>query len=135
MDTLEILLVEDNPGDIRLMQEALKVSNLSYHLNVASDGIEALAWLNKTKIPSQFPRPDVILLDLNLPKKTGFEVLEELKTDDDFKDIPIIVLTSSDRDFDVLVAYKKRASAYLVKPLTLNQFDEVIDAILKLCAS
>ncbi|MCA0455965.1 MAG: response regulator [Chloroflexi bacterium] len=130
MHALEILLVEDNPGDVRLTQEALRESDLPHHLNVARDGIEALALLTQDNITAL---PDVILLDLNLPKKSGLEVLEEVKTDQHLKDIPIIVLTSSASDRDVLVAYKKQASAYLVKPSNLYQFDEVINAIVALC--
>ncbi len=134
MGVLEILLVEDNPGDVRLTQEALKESNLSYRLKVASDGIAAMTLLSNSKNDSQIVCPDVILLDLNLPGKNGLEVLDEVKTDNDLKHIPIIVLTSSDRDLDVLIAYKKQASAYLVKPSRLSQFDEVINAIVTLCA-
>lgn len=134
MGVLEILLVEDNPGDVRLTQEALKESNLTYRLKVAADGIEAMNLLAKSKNDAQIVRPDVILLDLNLPGKNGLEVLDEVKTDSDLKNIPIIVLTSSDRDLDVLIAYKKQASAYLVKPSRLSQFDEVINAIVTLCA-
>jgi CheY-like chemotaxis protein len=129
MDVLEILLVEDNPGDVRLIQEAFKESELVYHLNVVSDGIEALTRLKKAEGSS----PNVILLDLNLPGKNGLEILDEIKSDNGLKDIPIIVLTSSDRDLDVLVAYKRQASAYLIKPATLSQFDEVIDAVVTLC--
>jgi two-component system, chemotaxis family, response regulator Rcp1 len=129
MDVLEILLVEDNPGDVRLVQEAFKESKLSYHLNVVSDGTDALTLLKKVESNS----PNAILLDLNLPGKNGLEILDEIKADHQLKDIPIIVLTSSDRDLDVLVAYKRKASAYLIKPSNLSQFDEVIDAIVTLC--
>jgi two-component system, chemotaxis family, response regulator Rcp1 len=133
MGALEILLVEDNPGDVRLVQEAFKESSLLYHLNVVSDGIEALSLLRKADCDSEVSRPNVILLDLNLPRKNGLEILDEVKSDQSLKDIPIIVLTSSDRDLDVLVAYKRQASAYLLKPTTLGEFDEVIDAITTLC--
>lgn len=133
MDTLEILLVEDNPGDVWLTREAFKESKLNYHLNVVLDGVEAIACLRKAERYSQAARPDVILLDLNLPRKNGLEVLDEIRSDDELKDIPIIVLTSSDRDLDVLSAYKKRASAYLVKPSDLSQFDELVHAIVALC--
>lgn len=131
MDILEILLVEDNPGDVRLTQEALRESKIHYHLTVASDGIQALDMLASS---TRTVRPNVILLDLNLPGKNGLEILDDLKADNDLKEIPIIVLTSSENDLDVLVAYKKQASAYLVKPATLSQFDEVINAIVTLCA-
>jgi len=133
MGVLEIMLVEDNPGDVRLVQEAFKESQLVYHLNVVSDGIEALAQLRRADRDAQINRPNVILLDLNLPRKNGLEILNEIKSDDSLRDIPIIVLTSSDRDLDVLVAYKRQASAYLLKPTTLGEFDEVIDAIVALC--
>jgi CheY-like chemotaxis protein len=129
MGALEILVVEDNPGDSRLLEYALKESQLTHHLMVAVDGIQALALLRKSEPYTHAARPDVIVLDLNLPGKTGLEVLEEIKSDDELKNIPIIVLTSSDRDLDVLVAYRKQASAYLVKPSSLREFEEVIHAI------
>ena len=133
MVAIEILLVEDNPGDVRLSAEALKESNLIYGLNVVVDGKKAMKYLKRGKGYSHAPRPHVIILDLNLPGKNGLEVLEDIRSDQELKDIPIIILTSSESDLDVLMAYKKQANAYLVKPSNLKQFDEVINAIVALC--
>ena len=135
MNAIEILLVEDNSGDVRLSIEAFKGSNLSHHINVTQDGVEAIAFLRRNDAYSQVPRPDIILLDLNLPRKNGMEVLEEIKLDDALKDIPVIIFTSSENDVDVLLAYKNQADAYLVKPANLSQFDLVIEAIEKLCVA
>jgi len=129
MDVIEILLVEDNPGDVRLLENALKESSLAYHLHAVTDSDQAFALLRNSDPFADVPRPDVILLDLNLPGKNGLEVLEEIKADEELKNIPIIVLTSSERDLDVLVAYRKQASAYLVKPSELSEFAEIIHAI------
>ncbi len=133
MAAIEILLVEDNPGDVRLSEEALKESNLVYDLNVVVDGTKAMTFLRREEGYSQVPRPDVVILDLNLPGKNGLEVLEDIRSDEALRDIPIIILTSSESDLDVLMAYKKQANAYLVKPSNLKQFGEVIDAIVALC--
>ncbi len=130
---IQILLVEDNPGDVRLSSEALKESDLPYCLNVVIDGAQAMTFLRREECYGHAPRPDVIMLDLNLPRKNGLEVLQEIRSDQELKDIPVIILTSSDSDLDVLVAYKKQASAYLVKPSSLSQYNEVIDAIVALC--
>jgi CheY-like chemotaxis protein len=129
---IQILLVEDNPGDVRLSSEALKESNLTYDLNVVVDGTKAMTFLRQGDGYSHVARPNVIILDLNLPGKNGLEVLSEIKSDQELKDIPVIILTSSDSDLDVLIAYRKQANAYLVKPSTLSQFDEVINAIVAL---
>ncbi len=133
MAVIEILLVEDNPGDVRLSSEALKESNLIYDLNVVLDGTEAMDFLRRVENYAHVPRPDVIILDLNLPGKNGLEVLEDIRSDQELKEIPIIILTSSENDLDVLMAYKKQANAYLVKPANLNLFNEVINAIVTLC--
>ena len=133
MTAIQILLVEDNLGDVRLATEALKESQLLYQLHVVLDGVEALTFLGQEADYSQVPRPDVIILDLNLPKKNGLEVLDEIRSDQNLKDIPILILTSSESDLDVLMSYKKKASGYLVKPSTLGQFNEVINAISVLC--
>jgi two-component system, chemotaxis family, response regulator Rcp1 len=133
MAAIQILLVEDNPGDVRLSYEAFKESNLPHYLHVVEDGVEAMGFVRQSIAYSEVPRPDVIILDLNLPRKNGLEVLEEIRSDQELKDIPIIILTSSDNDLDVLIAYKKHASAYLVKPSNLSQFDEVINAVMALC--
>ena len=133
MTAIQILLVEDNLGDVRLATEALKESQLLYQLHVVLDGVEALTFLGQEADYSQVPRPDVIILDLNLPKKNGLEVLDEIRSDQNLKDIPILILTSSESDLDVLMSYKKKASGYLVKPSSLGQFNEVINAISVLC--
>jgi two-component system, chemotaxis family, response regulator Rcp1 len=133
MNAIEILLVEDNSGDVRLSIEAFKGSNLIHHINVVQDGVEAIAFLRQVERYSDAPRPHVILLDLNLPRKNGMEVLDEIKSDNGLKDIPVVIFTSSDNDVDVLLAYKKQANAYLVKPASLSQFDLVIKAVEELC--
>jgi len=133
MNAIQILLVEDNPGDVRLSTEAFKDSNLPHDLHIVPDGVEAIGFVRQTPAYSQAPRPDIIILDLNLPRKNGLEVLEEIRSDQELKDIPIIILTSSHNDLDVLIAYKKQANAYLVKPSDLSQYDEVINAVVALC--
>ena len=133
MSALQILLVEDNPGDVRLSSEAFKESNLPHCLHVVKDGIEAMGFVRHTTAYSQAPRPDIIILDLDLPRKNGLEVLQEIRSDQELKDIPIVILTSSANDLDVLIAYRKQANAYLVKPSDLSQYDEVINAVVALC--
>jgi len=125
----EILLVEDNPGDVRLIVESLIEEDLQYNLHVASDGVEALEFLRHTGKFENSPRPDLILLDLNLPRKNGVEVLEEIKTDEDLRRIPVIILTVSQAQEDILTAYNLYANCYLVKPIDLNQYYTLIDAI------
>lgn len=125
----EILLVEDNPGDVRLIEESLIEEDLQYNLHVASDGVEALEFLRHTGKYEKSPRPDLILLDLNLPRKNGVEVLEEIKIDDDLRRIPVIILTASQAQEDILTAYNLYANCYLVKPIDLNQYYTLIDAI------
>ena len=126
---VEILLVEDSPGDIRLTQEALKESKISNNLHVVMDGEEAIAFLKKRDKFSEKPRPDLILLDLNLPKKDGREVLAEIKKDEDLKRIPVVVLTMSELEEDVLKSYNLYANCYITKPVDLNQFIKVILSI------
>ena len=127
--TVEILLVEDNPGDIRLTREALKESKLRNSLNVVKDGIEALEFLRRQGRYASAPRPDLILLDLNLPRKDGREVLAEIKDDDDLKRIPVVVLTTSKADQDIMRAYDLHANCYITKPVDLNQFLNVVHTI------
>lgn len=130
-DIIEILLIEDNPGDIRLFQEAITVSKINLHLNVVRDGEQALHFLD-TKPPfTDAPRPDIILLDINLPRKSGHEVLEALKAHPTHRRIPIIVLTSSQAPEDVQAAYEKHANCYIVKPVQLTDFFRVVNTVEK----
>ncbi|MBP7389732.1 MAG: response regulator [Chitinophagales bacterium] len=124
-----ILLVEDNPGDIRLTQEALKESQLDIHLDVVSDGEQAIDFLNKKNKYVDAVRPHIILLDLNLPKKNGIEVLKEIKVQDGLKAIPVIVLTTSDADHDISKAYSLHANCYILKPVDFDDFAKVIQLI------
>ena len=126
---IEILLVEDNPGDSRLAKEALKESKLKNNLYVAEDGDEALNFLYKTGKYSIMPRPDLIILDLNLPKKDGREVLAEIKNDDNLKRIPVVILTISKAEEDILKTYNLHANCYVTKPLDLDQFMKVVRSI------
>jgi CheY-like chemotaxis protein len=126
---IEILLVEDNPGDVRLTKEALKDAKVRNNLHVAMDGVEALAFLRKQGKFGAAVRPDLILLDLNLPKKNGREVLEEVKRDPALQHIPIVILTTSQAEQDVLESYRLRANAYVTKPVDLDQFLKVVGSI------
>ncbi len=119
---VEILLVEDNPADVRLTQEVFRDSRITNNIYVVSDGEEALAFLRKKERYAEEPRPDIILLDLNLPKKDGRQVLAEIKTDQELKTIPVIVLTTSDADRDVRTAYEAGVNSYITKPVDLGQF-------------
>lgn len=126
---IEILLIEDNPGDIRLTVEAFKEIKLLNNLYVVEDGIEAIAYLkNEGKYKKQ-PRPDLILLDLNLPKKDGREVLGEIKKDNDLKRIPVIILTISQADEDIITTYNLHANCYVNKPINMEQFVKVVKSI------
>ncbi len=124
-----ILLVEDNPGDIRLTQEALKESQMEIHLDVVSDGEQAIEFLTKRGKYAEANRPHIILLDLNLPKKNGIEVLKEVKANESLKKIPIIVLTTSDADHDVTKAYSLHANCYILKPVDFDDFARVIKLV------
>jgi chemotaxis family two-component system response regulator Rcp1 len=126
---VEILLVEDNPGDVRLTREALKEGKVHNNLSVATDGIEALAYLRKEGKYAEVVRPDLILLDLNLPRKDGREVLQEIKGDARLRNIPIVVLTSSQAEQDILGAYDLHANCYVTKPVDLDQFIRVVQSI------
>jgi CheY-like chemotaxis protein len=125
----DVLLVEDNPGDVRLTQEAFKEGKLFVKLHVVTDGVEAMAFVRKEGQYENAPRPDLILLDLNLPRKDGREVLEDLKGDEDLKRIPVIVLTVSQAEEDVLKTYALNANAYITKPVELDRFIEIIRAL------
>jgi CheY-like chemotaxis protein len=129
MAAIEILLVEDNPGDVRLTQEAFKESKLTNRLHIVRDGEEALAFLRREGPYAHAARPDLILLDLNLPKKDGREVLAVIKADDALKRIPVVVLTTSAAEQDILRAYELHANCYITKPMDLDQFLKVVQAI------
>jgi len=126
---IEVLLVEDNPGDVRLTREALKDGKVSNHLSVAPDGVEALRFLRREGSYAGAPRPDVVLLDLNLPKKDGRQVLQEMKQDPALRTIPVVILTSSDAERDIAAAYELQASCYITKPVDLDQFITVVKSI------
>ena len=126
---VNILIVEDNRADIRLIEEAFKEGKLYIDLNVAEDGIEAMAYLRKESNYNDVDSPDIILLDLNMPRKNGYEVLEEIKLDDNLKRIPVIIMTISKAEEDILKSYNLHASAYIVKPVELNQFTETIKSL------
>jgi CheY-like chemotaxis protein len=123
---LSILLVEDNPGDVRLMQEALLESNVNSNLNVVNDGETALKYLRKSTEFADAPRPDLIFLDLNLPRRDGREVLAEIKFDDQLRRIPVVVLTTSEAERDIAHAYDLHANCYVRKPLDLDRFIQVV---------
>ncbi len=129
MKTVEILLVEDNPGDARLAKEALKEAKVRNSLHWVEDGVEAMTFLRRQGKYADAPRPDVILLDLNLPKKDGREVLAEVKEDGDLKRIPVVVLTVSDAEEDIIKTYNLHANCYIRKPLDLDRFIEVVKSI------
>lgn len=126
---IEILLVEDNPGDVRLVSESLKEYKICNRLSTARDGEEALEFLRRKGRFADAPRPDVILLDLNLPRKDGREVLQEIKSDPDLRRIPVVVLTSSRDEEDVLKSYDVNANCYITKPVDLDQFVRVVQSI------
>ena len=127
--SIDILLVEDNPGDADLAREALEGTKINNSLFVVSDGEAAMDFLYQTNGYSDVPRPDLILLDLNLPKKDGREVLAEIKAHQDLKRIPVVVLTTSDAEEDVLKSYNQHANCYITKPINLTQFVKVVQCI------
>lgn len=126
---IEILLVEDNPGDVRLTREALKEAKVGNNLHVVEDGVAALQFLRRESEFTDVPRPDLILLDLNLPKKDGREVLEEIKADDSLKRIPVVVLTTSHAEEDIVRSYNLHANCYVTKPVDLDQFIRIVKSI------
>lgn len=126
---VEILLVEDSPGDVRLTREALLEGGIRNNLSVASDGVEALAFLRREGNNANAPRPDVILLDLNMPRMGGREVLAAIKADDQLRRIPVVILTTSSDEQDVLHAYDLHANCYITKPVDFEQFIGVVQAI------
>lgn len=125
----EVLLVEDNLGDVRLTQEAFRNVAGSLRLHVASDGVEAMAFLNQEGVHADAPRPDLILLDLNLPKMDGREVLARIKADESLKSIPTVILTTSDAVADVAESYQLQANCYLSKPVQLDAFEGLVKSI------
>ena len=126
---IEILLIEDNPGDVRLTKEVLMEGKVRNNLQVVGDGVEAMAFLRRENNYAEAPRPDLILLDLNLPKKDGREVLQEIKADHQLRRIPVVVLTTSAADEDILRSYDLSANCYITKPVDLYQFITVIRSI------
>ncbi|MDA8082167.1 MAG: response regulator [Nitrospiraceae bacterium] len=126
---IDILLVEDNPGDVRLTQEALKEARVRNDLHVVGDGVEALAFLRRQGLYKDAPRPDLVLLDLNLPKKSGHEVLTEIKSDDTLKRIPVVILTVSKDEEDIVKSYNLYANCFITKPVDLEQFLSIVKSI------
>jgi CheY-like chemotaxis protein len=125
----EVLLVEDSPGDVRLTKEAFLDANSSIHLHVVSDGVEAMAFLRREGAQGRAPRPDLILLDLNLPKMDGREVLANIKEDASLKTIPTVILTTSEAEADILKSYQLQANCYLSKPAQLDAFESLVKSI------
>jgi CheY-like chemotaxis protein len=123
---IEVLLVEDNPGDVRLTEEALKEGKLTVHLTVARDGLEATDILHQRNGYANAKRPDLILLDLNLPKIDGRQVLQEIKNDPKLMRIPVVVLTTSEADSDILTTYGSHANCYITKPVDMDRFVEIV---------
>ena len=126
---IEVLLVEDSPGDVRLTQEAFRDANRSIHLHVATDGVEAMAFLRHEGAHVRAPRPDLILLDLNLPRMDGREVLAQIKADDRLKVIPTIILTTSEAEADIVTSYQLQANCYLSKPVQFDAFEGLVKSI------
>ena len=126
---IEILLVEDNPGDVRLTQEVFKEGKVWNNLSVVPDGVAALEYLRRQGAYAGAPRPDLILLDLNMPKKDGREVLTEIKQDEELRRIPVVILTTSKAEEDILKSYKLYANCYITKPVDLDQFIEVVKSV------
>jgi len=128
-EAIEILLVEDNPGDVRLTQEVLRDGKVQNNMSVVMDGVDAISFLRQTGEYAGAPRPDIILLDLNLPKKDGREVLADIKADPDLKHIPVVVLTTSSAEQDIFRSYDLHANCYITKPVDLDQFIKVMRSI------
>ncbi|MBI5468272.1 MAG: response regulator [Deltaproteobacteria bacterium] len=126
---IEILMIEDNPSDVRLTKEAFKDAKVRNRMHVAVDGEDAMVFLRREGRHSEAPRPDLILLDLNLPKKNGREVLAEIKADSELKRIPVVILTTSDDERDIMTAYDLHVNAYVKKPVDLEQFIKIVEAV------
>lgn len=129
MDFIEILLVEDNEGDIFLTTEALKESEIPTNITVVKDGYEALNYLQKKNKYSHSKSPDLVLLDINLPKVNGFEVLREIKSSEDLKHIPVVILSTSSSEEDIMACYSNYATCFITKPLSADSFTEVISSV------
>lgn len=126
---IQVLLVEDSPGDVRLTQEAFRDANRGIHLHVANDGVEAMAFLKHEGRFVDAPRPDLILLDLNLPRMDGREVLAHIKENEDLKTIPTVILTTSESESDIARSYQLQANCYLTKPVQLDAFEALVKSI------
>jgi CheY-like chemotaxis protein len=126
---IEVLLVEDDPADIELLMEAFQDNRLAFHFNVVKDGVEAMDYLHRTGLYTQNEKPDLILLDLNLPRRNGFEVLQELKADPQLQAIPVVVLTTSDAHADKVKSYRLSAHYFITKPFRFGQFSNVVKSI------
>lgn len=126
---IEVLLVEDSPGDVRLTQEAFRDANEAIRLHVTADGVEAMEFLRNLGVYAASPRPDLILLDLNLPRMDGREVLAVIKADADLKTIPTVILTTSEAEADILTSYQLQANCYLSKPVQLESFDQLVKSV------
>jgi len=129
MVVIQILLVEDSPGDIRLTQEAMKNGKVRNQLHVVQDGVEAMEFLRQVGKYADAPRPDIVLLDLNLPRKDGRTVLQEMKEDGNLRRIPVVILTTSDDEHDILRSYDLHANCYITKPIELKQFVMIVQTI------
>jgi two-component system, chemotaxis family, response regulator Rcp1 len=126
---IEVLLIEDSPGDVRLTREAFRTANPSIRLHVASDGVDAMAFLKREGPHSEAPRPDLILLDLNLPRMDGREVLAQIKQHEALRTIPTVILTTSDAEVDIAKSYQLQANCYLNKPVQLDEFESLVKSI------
>ena len=126
---IQVLLVEDSPGDVRLTQEAFREANVAIQVHIASDGVEAMEFLRQQGRHAQSPRPDLILLDLNLPRMDGREVLAAIKADDELKSIPTVILTTSEAEADIVRSYRLQANSYLTKPVQLDAFEGLVRSI------
>lgn len=129
LESIDILIVEDNPGDARLIKEVLNDSKVFNSLHIVNDGVEAMSFLRNTGGYAKMPKPDLIILDLNLPKKDGREVLAEIKADEDLRHIPVVIMTISQAEEDILKSYKLQANCYITKSIDLNEFIKVIKSI------
>jgi chemotaxis family two-component system response regulator Rcp1 len=127
--TLQVLLIEDSPGDVRLTKEVFRDAAPRVHLSVVTDGVEALAFLRRQGVHGNAPRPDIILLDLNLPKMDGREVLSHLKEDESLRVIPIVILTTSNDEADIVMSYQLQANCYLTKPVKLDEFENLMKSV------